>query len=115
MESQNEALLSQIYRLINNILENECFTHVYLSLCLGSSQKKTFGDSKRYTDAATVEAQVLEYAELAMHAAVERGGSESEKVEIERTSEYVNSQINLQNNSPSPPLARRSSISCCLT
>ncbi len=45
--SQNEALPSQIYHLINNILENECYTHVYLSLCLGASQKKTIGDSKR--------------------------------------------------------------------
>ncbi len=27
--------------LINNTLENECFTHVYLSSCLGASKKKT--------------------------------------------------------------------------
>ncbi len=40
MGSQNEAIPSQIYHLINNILENECFTHVYLSLCLGASQKR---------------------------------------------------------------------------
>ncbi len=46
MGSQNESLPSQIYHLINNILENECFTHIYLSLCLGASQKKTIGDSK---------------------------------------------------------------------
>ncbi len=38
--SQNEALPSQIYHLINNILENVCFTQVYLSLCLGASQKR---------------------------------------------------------------------------
>ncbi len=44
--SQNEALPSQIYHLINNISENVCFTQVYLSLCLGASQKKTRGDSK---------------------------------------------------------------------
>ncbi len=44
--SQNKALPSQIYHLINNILENVCFTQVYLSLCLGASQKKTLGDSK---------------------------------------------------------------------
>ncbi len=44
--SQNEALPSQIYHLINNILEDVCFTQVYLSLCLGDSQKKTLGDSK---------------------------------------------------------------------
>ncbi|KAI2644797.1 Paraneoplastic antigen-like protein 5 [Labeo rohita] len=60
---------------------------------------------QREADAAAVEAQVLEDAELAMHGAVERGGSESEKVKIERTSEYVNSQINLQNHSPSPLLS----------
>ncbi len=28
LESQNEALPSQISHLINNIIENECFTHV---------------------------------------------------------------------------------------
>ncbi len=38
--SQNEALPSQISHLINNILENLCFTHVYLILCLGASKKK---------------------------------------------------------------------------
>lgn len=59
----------------------------------------------READAAAVEAQVLEDAELSMHAAVERGRSESEKVKIERTSEYVNSQINLQSHSPSPVLS----------
>ncbi len=37
--SQNEALPSQIYHLINNILENLCFTHVYLILCLDASKK----------------------------------------------------------------------------
>ncbi len=37
--SQNEALPSQIYHLINNILENVCFTHVYLILCLDASEK----------------------------------------------------------------------------
>ncbi len=36
--SHNEALPSQIYHLINNILENVCFTQVYLSLCIGASQ-----------------------------------------------------------------------------
>ncbi len=44
--SQNEALPSQIYHLINNIFEDVCFTQVYLSLCVGASQKKTLGDSK---------------------------------------------------------------------
>ncbi len=44
--SQNEAFPSQIYHSINNILENVCFTQVYLSLYLGASQKKTLGDSK---------------------------------------------------------------------
>ncbi len=28
--SQNEALPSQMYHLINNILENVCFTQVYV-------------------------------------------------------------------------------------
>ncbi len=32
MGSQNEA-----FKFDNNTLENECFTHVYLSLCLGAS------------------------------------------------------------------------------
>ncbi len=32
--SQNEALPSQISHLINSILENLCFTHGYLILCL---------------------------------------------------------------------------------
>ncbi len=41
--SQNEALPSQIYHLINNILENVCFTHVYLILCLDASEKNTLG------------------------------------------------------------------------
>ncbi len=36
--SQNEALPSQIYHLINIILENECFTRVYLILCLDASK-----------------------------------------------------------------------------
>ncbi len=37
--SQNEALPSQILHLINIILENLCFTHVYLNLCLDASKK----------------------------------------------------------------------------
>ncbi len=37
--SQNEALPSQISHLINSILENLCFTHVYLILCLDASKK----------------------------------------------------------------------------
>ncbi len=41
--SQNEALPSQIYHLINIILENLCFTHVYHILCLGASKKSTLG------------------------------------------------------------------------
>ncbi len=41
--SQNEALPSQISHLINNILENLCFTHVYLILCLDASKKITLG------------------------------------------------------------------------
>ncbi len=41
--SQNEALPSQISHLINNILENVCFTHVYLILCLDASKKITLG------------------------------------------------------------------------
>ncbi len=41
--SQNEALPSQIYHLINNILENVCFTHVYLILCPHVSEKITLG------------------------------------------------------------------------
>ncbi len=43
MGSQNEA---SNFKFDNNTLENECFTHVYLSLCLGASQKRTLGDSK---------------------------------------------------------------------
>ncbi|XP_039534522.1 uncharacterized protein LOC120483523 [Pimephales promelas] len=58
----------------------------------------------READVAAAEAQVLEDAELLTHAAVERGGSETEKVKIERISEYVNSQINFQSNFPSPLL-----------
>ncbi len=38
LESQNEALPSQISHLVNNILENLCFTHVYLILCLDASK-----------------------------------------------------------------------------
>lgn len=49
---------------------------------------------------AMVEAQVLEDAE-AMHAAVEDGKSESARVKLERTSEYVQPQINFQQRSPS--------------
>jgi len=30
----------------NNILDNECFTHVYLMLYLGAPQKRPLGDSK---------------------------------------------------------------------
>ncbi len=41
--SQNEALPSQISQLINNILENLCFTHVYLILCLDAAKKITLG------------------------------------------------------------------------
>ncbi len=40
MGSHNEALPNQISHLINNILENECFTHDYLILCLGASPKR---------------------------------------------------------------------------
>lgn len=42
---------------------------------------------QREAEEAALEAQVLEDAELSMHAAFEGGGSESEKVKIERTSE----------------------------
>ncbi len=42
--SQNEALPSHIYHLINIILEN---VHVYLILCLDASKKVHLGDSKR--------------------------------------------------------------------
>ncbi len=41
--SQNEALPSQFSHLINNILENLYFTHVYLILCLDASKKITLG------------------------------------------------------------------------
>ncbi len=41
--SQNEALPSQISHLIYNILDNLCFTYVYLILCLGASKKFTLG------------------------------------------------------------------------
>ena len=54
-------------------------------------------------DAAAVEAQVLEDAELSMHTAVERGRSESENAKIERVSEYVNSQIKCLFTSPLVP------------
>lgn len=50
-----------------------------------------------------VQAQVLENAED-MHAVVESRKSESQKIKIERTSEYVQSQIDLQNRSSSPLL-----------
>ncbi len=39
MGSHNDALPSQISHLIKNILENLCFTHIYLSLCLGAKKK----------------------------------------------------------------------------
>ncbi|KAK2857742.1 hypothetical protein Q7C36_005661 [Tachysurus vachellii] len=71
---------------------------------------------QREADAAEVEAQVLEDAELAEHA-VERGGSETEEAKIERTSEYVNSQNNIQDHSPPPSsvaFGGHSSISCWL-
>nr|XP_021331373.1 uncharacterized protein LOC110439581 [Danio rerio] len=55
---------------------------------------------QREADIAAVEAQVLEDAEIEMHAAAEKGESE-EKVKIERTSEYVNSQLNLSSHYPS--------------
>ncbi len=59
--SQNEALPSQIYHLLNNILENVCFAQVCLSLCLGVSQKKTFGDSKSpFVSNDTYNAVILE-------------------------------------------------------
>ncbi len=60
--SQNEALPSQMYHLINNILENVCFTQVYLSLCLDASQKKVhLGDSKRrFVTNDTYNAVILE-------------------------------------------------------
>ncbi len=59
--SQNEALPSQIYHLINNILENLCFTHVYLILCLGASKKIHLGDSKRrFVTNDTYNAVILE-------------------------------------------------------
>ena len=54
-------------------------------------------------DAAIVTARVLEDAE-AMQSVIEDGKSESEKGKIERTSEYVRSQISLKNRSPSSPL-----------
>ncbi len=59
---------------------------------------------QREADAVAVEAQVLEDAELAVHAAVERGGSESEKVKIERTSECQFSNQPSES-SPSPLLS----------
>ncbi len=42
MGSHNDALPSQISHLIKNILENECFTHVYLSLCLGAKKRHVY-------------------------------------------------------------------------
>ncbi len=45
--SLNEALPSQNLHLINIILENLCFTHVYLSLCLDTSKHLHLGDSKQ--------------------------------------------------------------------
>ncbi len=59
--SQNEALPSQIYHLINNILENVCFTHVYLILCLDASEKIILGDSKwHFVTNDTYNAVILE-------------------------------------------------------
>ncbi len=59
--SQNEALPSQIYHLINNILDNLCFTHVYRILCLDASKKITLGDSKRpFVTNNTYNAVILE-------------------------------------------------------
>ena len=63
----------------------------------------------READAAMVTAQVLEDAE-AMQSVVEDGKSESEKMKIKRTSEYVQSQIDLKNRSPSSPLPVAPSI-----
>ena len=54
-------------------------------------------------DAAMVTAQVLEDAER-MKSVVEDGKSESDKVKIKRTSEYVQTQIDFKNSSPSSPL-----------
>ncbi len=59
--SHNEALPIQIYHLINNILENLCFTHVYLILCLDASKKLHLGDSKRrFVTSDTYNAVILE-------------------------------------------------------
>lgn len=52
-------------------------------------------------DTAMVEAQVWEDA-AEIHDIMENVKSESEKVRQQRTSKYVQSQINLQNQSPSP-------------
>lgn len=54
----------------------------------------------REVDVAMVEAQVLENAET-MLAVPDNGKSESEKVKILCTNEYVQSQINLKNCLPS--------------
>ncbi|KAI4796173.1 hypothetical protein KUCAC02_029408 [Chaenocephalus aceratus] len=61
---------------------------------------------QREADAAVAEAQVLENAEV-MQIEVEKCKSESEKVKADRTSEYVQSQIDLQ--ILHPPI-RRSSV-----
>ncbi|XP_037617247.1 uncharacterized protein LOC119483203 [Sebastes umbrosus] len=58
----------------------------------------------READAAIVAAQVLEDAE-ATQSVVEDGKSEAEKAKIERTSEYVQSQIDFRNNSPTQSLS----------
>ncbi|XP_072126757.1 uncharacterized protein [Mobula birostris] len=58
---------------------------------------------QREADAAVVEAQVLENAEE-MHILDETGKSISERAKLECTSEYVQSQIDLQIHSPSPYL-----------
>ncbi len=77
--SQNEALPSQISHLINNILENVCFTHVYLILCLGASQKKTLGDSKLpFVSNDTYNAIVLE----CFHVVIMLGSNERLHLEI---------------------------------
>ncbi len=66
LRSQNEALPSQIYHLINSILENLCFTHVYLILCLDASKIFTLGRlqrtlcNQRHNDDVTYNAVILE-------------------------------------------------------
>ena len=57
----------------------------------------------READAAMVEAQVWEDA-AEMHDVMENIKSESEEIRLRRTSDYVESQIQFQNQSPSPIL-----------